>query len=87
MSSPEGPVYTGWRGKPWPPDAPRGGDLVVIVQRQEGYSDTLDGQLARVTMVDPRHVANLAWLVTWVHSVRRPTEAELAAWVLGGGHG
>lgn len=75
---------------PSQPGAPKVGDLVVVLL--ENPEDHVDppgntwhvGRLYTVEHVDPAD-HTLPWGLAegpWVHAVRRPTEAELAAWAL-----
>lgn len=90
------PVYT----DPREPGAPGVGDMVVVVSTMAPgtvFADSRhNGTMRRVReVVDPRRYQR-GWVLEespapavgwWAYSVRRPTEAELAAWALEGGHG
>lgn len=52
----------------------------------------LEGTLRQVVdLTDPARFGRHRWMLQgsrfYVHAVRRPTEAELATWALGGAHG
>lgn len=86
----------GWYEHPWEGGAPQVGDLVY------GHHFTRDPDTAQVGVLLEVDAVLPRWRMTrpkskdwpaghvWAHRVRRPTEAELAAWVLaqpGGAHG
>lgn len=83
------------------PGAPQPGDVVTVVwdgapddTSDGGANDqALKGFTTRLLNVHTEpHKDQYPWLVEksyankWVHQVRRPTEAELAAWAIVGGH-
>lgn len=91
----QGQVWHQWLSTTLPADAPQVGDLVFVVKAWHPANDSdEDGLIGWVNKVDPQ--GHSAWRVlhpgvgyVWAHAVRRPTEAELAAWALaqpGGGH-
>lgn len=93
MSDTESPrVYV----NPGDPGAPQPGDVVVVMSewatpgRRAWLADDRGGDTTvTAVLLNVDHCATqYAWLIAgpdWVHSVRQPTEAELAAWALSQG--